>query len=238
MVMPVLRRGWRGGTRLNEIVARLTRGTAVANGTHSPDLLEEMKADLVSLFAARELHERGAFDDARLRAVYADGIRRVLQKTRPRRDQPYQTMQLIQWNWFLDHGLLTAERGRLRRHASGSAIPPRHHLRHMHAAQRDLDCHVASFASSAMASHDRRHMRPRSLIASCCAPSHGHRQSCSRGQAAMRSLPAIASTRTLPASTSGFAAVKNVNVACTAPTVWRHYAACSACVPRPPRCRR
>ena len=50
------------------------------------DLLEEMKADLVSLFAARELHERGSFDDARLRAVYADGIRRVLQKTRPRRD--------------------------------------------------------------------------------------------------------------------------------------------------------
>jgi hypothetical protein len=80
------------------------------------DLLEEMKADLVSLFAARELHERGAFDDARLRAVYADGIRRVLQKTRPRRDQPYQTMQLIQWNWFLDRGLLTAERGRLRIH--------------------------------------------------------------------------------------------------------------------------
>jgi hypothetical protein len=80
------------------------------------DLLEEMKADLVSLFAARELHERGAFDDARLRSVYADGIRRVLQKTRPRRDQPYQTMQLIQWNWFLDRGLLTAEGGRLRIH--------------------------------------------------------------------------------------------------------------------------
>jgi hypothetical protein len=80
------------------------------------DLLEEMKADLVSLFAARELHERGAFDDARLRAVHADGIRRVLQKNRPRRDQPYQTMQLIQWNWFLDRGLLTAENGRLRIH--------------------------------------------------------------------------------------------------------------------------
>src|SRR5262245_32365303 len=36
-------------------------------------------------------------------------------------------------------------------------------------------------------------------------------------QAAMRSLPAIASTRTLPESTRGFADVKNVNVACTAP---------------------
>jgi hypothetical protein len=78
------------------------------------DLLEEMKADLVSLFAARQLHERGLFDDARLRGVYADGIRRVLQKNRPRRDQPYQTMQLIQWNWFLDRGLLTVDGGRLR----------------------------------------------------------------------------------------------------------------------------
>jgi hypothetical protein len=78
------------------------------------DLLEEMKADLVALFAARQLHERGLFDDVRLRGVYADGIRRVLQKNRPRRDQPYQTMQLIQWNWFLERGLLTRERGRLR----------------------------------------------------------------------------------------------------------------------------
>ena len=78
------------------------------------DLVEEMKADLVSLFAARELHERGLFDDTRLRGVYADGIRRVLQKNRPRREQPYQTMQLIQWNWFLDRGLLTFEAGRLR----------------------------------------------------------------------------------------------------------------------------
>jgi hypothetical protein len=77
------------------------------------DLLEEMKADLVSLFAARMLHERGFHDDARLRAIYADGIRRVLQKTRPRREQAYQTMQLIQWNWFLDRGLLTLKDGQL-----------------------------------------------------------------------------------------------------------------------------
>jgi hypothetical protein len=78
------------------------------------DLLEEMKADLVSLFAARMLHERGFHDDGRLRAIYADGIRRVLQKTRPRREQAYQTMQLIQWNWYLDRGLLTIEDGRLK----------------------------------------------------------------------------------------------------------------------------
>jgi hypothetical protein len=78
------------------------------------DLLEEMKADLVSLFAARMLHEAGFHDDARLGAIYADGIRRVLQKTRPRREQAYQTMQLMQWNWYLDRGLLAIEDGRLR----------------------------------------------------------------------------------------------------------------------------
>jgi hypothetical protein len=77
------------------------------------DLLEEMKADLVSLTAARILRQRRVFDAARLRGVYASGVRRVLQKNRPRRDQPYQTMQLIQWNWFMDRGLLRFADGRL-----------------------------------------------------------------------------------------------------------------------------
>ena len=70
------------------------------------DLLEEMKADLASLFVARALRASGYHDDARLRAVYAAGIMRVLQNNRPRRDQPYQTMQLMQWNFFLERGLL------------------------------------------------------------------------------------------------------------------------------------
>jgi hypothetical protein len=73
--------------------------------------LEEMKADLVSLFAARGLRERGYYDDARLRQVYAAGIRRTLQNVRPRRDQPYQTMQLMQMNYFLEKGLLDWDRG-------------------------------------------------------------------------------------------------------------------------------
>lgn len=78
------------------------------------DLLEEMKADLVSLTSARILNERGRLTDAQLRGIYASGIRRVLQKNRPRREQPYQTMQLIQWNWFMEHGALRFENGRLR----------------------------------------------------------------------------------------------------------------------------
>jgi len=78
------------------------------------DLLEEMKADLVSLSAARILNQRGRITDTQLRNIYASGIRRVLQKNRPRREQPYQTMQLIQWNWFMDRGALRFEDGRLR----------------------------------------------------------------------------------------------------------------------------
>ena len=73
-----------------------------ANG----NLLEEMKADLVSLFAGEELRRRNYFTDAQLRAHYASGIFRTLQNVRPRRDQPYQTMQLMQMNWFLEHGVL------------------------------------------------------------------------------------------------------------------------------------
>ncbi len=67
---------------------------------------EEMKADLVSLFSAKLLHDKGLHSDERLRAIYAGGIRRVLQKNKPRLTQPYQTMQLMQWNYFLDNGLL------------------------------------------------------------------------------------------------------------------------------------
>jgi hypothetical protein len=67
------------------------------------DSLEEMKSDLVSLFALHRMNHPS------LRAIQASGIRRTLQNTKPRRDQPYQTMQLIQFNWFLDKGLLKAD---------------------------------------------------------------------------------------------------------------------------------
>lgn len=78
--------------------------------------LEEMKADLVSLFVAEALHKQSYYTDAQLRSVYAGGILRVLQNVKPRRDQPYQTMQLMQWNFFLENGLLTFENGKLRIH--------------------------------------------------------------------------------------------------------------------------
>jgi len=80
------------------------------------DTLEEMKADLVSLFVAEALHKQGYYNDAQLRSVYAGGILRVLQNNKPRRDQPYNTMQLMQWNFFLENGLLSFENGILKIH--------------------------------------------------------------------------------------------------------------------------
>ena len=70
------------------------------------DALEEMKADLVSLYAVPALRKANYYDDATARAVYASGIMRTLLNNKPHRDQPYQTMELIQFNWFLDKGLL------------------------------------------------------------------------------------------------------------------------------------
>lgn len=67
------------------------------------DSTEEMKADLVSLFALQKMNHPS------LRAIQAAGIRRTLNNVKPRRDQPYQTMQLIQFNWFVEHGLITPD---------------------------------------------------------------------------------------------------------------------------------
>ena len=80
------------------------------------DTLEEMKADLVSLFVAEALYKQHYYNDTQLRSVYAGGILRVLQNNKPRRDQPYNTMQLMQWNFFLENGLLTFENGILKIH--------------------------------------------------------------------------------------------------------------------------
>lgn len=74
----------------------------------SADLLEEMKADLVSLFSAKKLSDAGVYSQPELKAIYAGGILRAVQQlNRPRRTQAYQTMQLIQWNYFLENDVLS-----------------------------------------------------------------------------------------------------------------------------------
>lgn len=67
------------------------------------DSTEEMKADLVSLFALQKMNH------PQLRQIQAAGIRRTLQNNKPRNDQPYQRMQLVQFNWFVDKGLLVPD---------------------------------------------------------------------------------------------------------------------------------
>ena len=75
------------------------------------NLLEELKADLVSLFVAKELRRRDYYTDGQLRSLYASGILRTLQNNKPRREQPYNMMQLMQWNWFLDRKVLSFDPG-------------------------------------------------------------------------------------------------------------------------------
>lgn len=65
--------------------------------------LEEMKADLISLFALHRMNHPA------LRDIQASGINRTLQNVKPRGDQPYLQMQLVQFNWFLDQGLIAAD---------------------------------------------------------------------------------------------------------------------------------
>jgi hypothetical protein len=75
------------------------------------DAVEELKADLVSLFSVHRFHAAGTLDAARLRSVQASGILRTLQRNRPRIDQPYQTMQLAQFNYCVEKGLLSVDSG-------------------------------------------------------------------------------------------------------------------------------
>jgi hypothetical protein len=68
--------------------------------------LEELKADLISLYLTRALHDEGYYSATQKKSVYASGVRRVLLKNEPKRSQTYQTMELMQINYYLEHGLL------------------------------------------------------------------------------------------------------------------------------------
>jgi hypothetical protein len=87
---------------------RDVKGRAVNNDAleENSSALEEMKSDLVALYLGKALRERVFYDDTTLRELYASGIQRTLQVVKPLKDQPYQTMQLMQLNYFLDKGLL------------------------------------------------------------------------------------------------------------------------------------
>ncbi len=69
-------------------------------------ILEELKADLVALHVSTRLREKGYYDEARQRSVRAAGIHRILLVNEPKKSQAYQTMELMQMNYFLEKGLL------------------------------------------------------------------------------------------------------------------------------------
>jgi len=75
------------------------------------NLYEEMKADLVSAYTAAHLNDTGLMTDEVFRSVQAASVLRVMQQNQPRADQPYQTMQLMQMNYFLEQGLLSFDSG-------------------------------------------------------------------------------------------------------------------------------
>lgn len=68
--------------------------------------LEEMKADLVSMYVAEALQRQGYHSAEELRGVYGAGTFRTMNDLKPRRDQTYETMQLMQFNYFLENGLI------------------------------------------------------------------------------------------------------------------------------------
>lgn len=71
--------------------------------------IEELKADLVSLWLMPRLVELGVIDATRQRHAYAAGVLRALVTTEPPRTSTYATMRLMQQRWLLEHGVLEAE---------------------------------------------------------------------------------------------------------------------------------
>ena len=112
---------------------------------HAAGSLEEMKADLVALFLAPELERMGYYTKEQRRSLYASGIRRVLQKSKPERAQVYQTMQLMQWNYFMDRGALSfdAATGKLSAHYDKFPAAVEAMLRETLAVQRAGDAAAA-----------------------------------------------------------------------------------------------
>ena len=75
--------------------------------------IEELKAELVSQYAAHRLRDLGHLSDEEVRGIGAGGLLASLRPVRPIRSQPYPTLWLMELNYFLDRGLLVYEAGSL-----------------------------------------------------------------------------------------------------------------------------
>jgi hypothetical protein len=76
-------------------------------------LIEELKSELVSQVATRFLFDRELVSEADHRASIASGLLGGLRPVRPLRSQVYETLWLMELNFFLERGLLVFEAGRL-----------------------------------------------------------------------------------------------------------------------------
>jgi hypothetical protein len=76
-------------------------------------LIEELKAELLSQFAANWLRDAGIVGETDARGVAAGSIVAGLRPVRPLRSQPYPTLWLMQLNYFLERGLLVHEDDRI-----------------------------------------------------------------------------------------------------------------------------
>jgi hypothetical protein len=75
--------------------------------------IEELKAELVSQFAAHELRELGHLTDTEVQGIAAGATLASLRPVKPIRSQPYPTLWLMTFNWFLEQGYLVYEDGSL-----------------------------------------------------------------------------------------------------------------------------
>lgn len=83
-----------------------------ALGVDGP-LIEELKAEVVSQSALQVLFDRGLVNKEVHRAAIAFGLLKSLPRVRPLRSQEYETLWLMELNFFLERGLAIYEGGRL-----------------------------------------------------------------------------------------------------------------------------
>ena len=108
--------GSRCGTRSATSWGRSSRPTGVRSEEvfeDTEDLLEELKAELLTCFAACRLRDQGHFVPQQVRDIQAAVVLRCLRPVRPTRTQPYETLWLMLANFLLDRDVLHLLDGRL-----------------------------------------------------------------------------------------------------------------------------
>jgi hypothetical protein len=122
-------------------------------------VIEELKSELLSVFACLWLGRAGAFTADEVRAVVAASILGGLRPVRPLRSQPYPTLWLMMLNHHLETGLLRIEEDGLHIHHEDAPAAVESFLREALAIQ-DHGSHAESSAFiERYSTWDERHER-------------------------------------------------------------------------------